>query len=302
MKHLTKQLFYILLIFILSAYTLSGCGDTKKQYEPQKTEDIKATELISSPETAVPITTGATTTCHSSDTPVTTIPETTILTTDAPTTTKFESTSTTETPNTTATPPPAIPEPAETSNSQQDDNFSEYPTKKIFSNWKEAYLYTIEYMKTEHVSYALVNIDDDIIPELYMMGSCEAAGEGVYSFKNGIVYEVRLGRTGGGKYIENNGTVYNNNGNMGYYYTEIYTLGAKGFTKIFLAIQQEEVTQTDNETVKISYTYSIDNKEITEEEYINLRNSFFNLEQSTSLYQKSVDYNTIKNQIYNYNS
>ena len=186
------------------------------------------------------------------------------------------------------------------SDTPSNENFSEDPVKMTFSDWKEAYLYVIDYAKDEHVSYALVHIDSDNVPELYMNGSSEARGDGLYSFKNGKVIELRLGRTRGGSYIEKSGTVYNHNGNMGYYYTEIYKLDADGFSLIFNGSMEEAIIQNDSGDYESSYVYSIDGVSVNEEEYTNAINQVFNIDKSTLLYKNAVEYSLIKSQINNY--
>ena len=93
------------------------------------------------------------------------------------------------------------------------------------TDYKQAYLDFLKDEKDSHRSFALVYLDDDNIPELYLMGACEAEGDMICSFKNGVVVYEYLKRTGGGKYIERGGSVINQNGNMGRCYTDVYKLG-----------------------------------------------------------------------------
>lgn len=71
--------------------------------------------------------------------------------------------------------------------------------------WKIAYLQYLEAKKDGHLSYALVYIDGDDIPELYLSGNCEATGDSVCSYKNRTVIDQPLNRIGGGRYVERNG-------------------------------------------------------------------------------------------------
>ena len=50
-------------------------------------------------------------------------------------------------------------------------------------DWKTAYLNFLEQEKDSHRSYALVYIDGDDIPELYLSGRDEATGDSVCSSK-----------------------------------------------------------------------------------------------------------------------
>ena len=45
--------------------------------------------------------------------------------------------------------------------------------------WKTAYLNFLEAEKDTHLSYALIYIDGDDIPELYLSGDCEATGDSI---------------------------------------------------------------------------------------------------------------------------
>ena len=67
--------------------------------------------------------------------------------------------------------------------------------------WKTAYLNFIEKEKESYRSYALIYIDGDNIPELYLSGIDEATGDSICTYKNGFV-EQQLSRVGGGWFVE----------------------------------------------------------------------------------------------------
>jgi hypothetical protein len=69
--------------------------------------------------------------------------------------------------------------------------------KDIMLDWKVAYLDFLETVADEHELYALVHIGGDDIPELYLRGAYEAGGDGICTYKNGMVIEERLNRIGG---------------------------------------------------------------------------------------------------------
>lgn len=214
--------------------------------------------------------------------------ETTTTTTIAPATT------TTKTPTTTIKPPVTTKHNPET--------LPEKPNEPVIPAWKQAYLNVIESLKEYHVSYALIYIDGDDIPELYLNGDCEAAGDGVYSYKNGVVIEQRLNRTWGGRYIEKNGELFNFNGNMGCYYTNVYKLTDEGFSQTFSSLEIESIEEWVNEDPVLFYEYSVGGVVVSKDEYNQARNAAFNYEQSKPLHQNAVTYDIIKTQIEAHNT
>ncbi len=176
----------------------------------------------------------------------------------------------------------------------------EEPIEKKSDEWKTAYLNLLESKKDTHYSFSLVYIDSDNVPELYMSGDCEATGDGVYSYKNGAVVEQRLNRIGGGYYIPKSGELYNQNGNMGCYYTSIYKLTDEGFVKTFSGSTTERVESFPDGEYELSYEYTIGDEVVSEEEFDAAVNSAFDYESSVALYENTVDYETIKQQLVNY--
>ena len=166
--------------------------------------------------------------------------------------------------------------------------------------WQRAYVDFIETKKDDHSSYALVYIDDDDIPELYMSGICEATGDGVYSLKNGAIIEQRLGRIGGGSYIERRGMFANQNGSQGACYTDVYELTDDGFTKIFNAVSIEKVKTAENGDLTLSYEYSVEEKKVDKVNYEKAVNESFDFSKSKPLNKNAVSYEEILKQIENY--
>lgn len=169
----------------------------------------------------------------------------------------------------------------------------------IDDSWKAAYLDYIEEHKDSHTSYALVNIDDDNIPELYLSGIAEAIGDSVCTYKNGVVIEQTLNRIGGGYYNEK-GQLYNYNGTTGTFYTHIYKLSDQGFTLTFEALILEKIKQLENGELAIVYEYSVDGNPIDGKDYDSAIESHFDFSLTKPLNKNAVDYNTIKEQINNY--
>lgn len=165
--------------------------------------------------------------------------------------------------------------------------------------WQTAYLDLLGTIRDEFVSYALVYVDADSIPELYTNGNCEATGDCVYTYKNGSVIEQHLSRTYGGRYIERAGLLRNTNGNMGYYRTEVYTLDENGFTSIFSGHQEESVETAENGDYNISYKFFIDDRMVSESEFDAAVAEVFDDSRAIVFHENAVDYQTITEQILN---
>lgn len=180
--------------------------------------------------------------------------------------------------------------------------------KSATPEWKTAYLEFIESNKNAYLSYALVYVDNDDIPELYMSGVCEAEGDRICSYKNGTVVDAYMNRIGGGEYIERGGSVINQNGHMGRCYTTVYKLDENGFTKTLSALSVEHVESVENENTEdptrpgeveyiISYEYSIEGQPVSEEEYNAAINAAFDFTNSLEFYNAAISYDVIKQQI-----
>ena len=163
--------------------------------------------------------------------------------------------------------------------------------------WKTAYLNFLEQEKDSHRSYALVYIDGDDIPELYLSGISEATGDSVCTYKNGAAIKQQLNRIGGGWYIEKSGNVINQNGNMGHIYTHVYKLNESGFVMTFEALSAERVEVLENDEYKLHYEYSIGDKSVNESEYTSAIKAAFDFENAVRLNENEVNYDTIQQQI-----
>ena len=173
------------------------------------------------------------------------------------------------------------------------------------SDYKQAYLDFLKDEKDSHRLFALVYLDDDNIPELYLMGACEAEGDMICSFKNGVVVYEYLKRTGGGKYIERGGSVINQNGNMGRCYTDVYKLGENGFTKTFHALSKEYaeyIGGKGSEEYRFIYEYFVGDAPVSEAEYHNAVNAAFDFSRATRFDENAVSYEEIIQQLQNGNS
>lgn len=162
------------------------------------------------------------------------------------------------------------------------------------SQWKAAYLDYLESQKDTYLYFALVYIDDDEIPELYLSGNCEAVGDAVCSYQNGTIHTVYLNRIGGGRYAERTGVIINQNGNMGHVYTHVYQLTKDGFILTFTALSAERIQDVGNEEYFLSYDYSIDDTPVSEEDYLAAVNAAFPFTQSRQLDEAAIPYDAIR--------
>ena len=183
-------------------------------------------------------------------------------------------------------------------------NESEKPSRdnpsdeqQTFTDYKQAYLNFLKDKQESHIAFALVYIDNDDIPELYLSGVCEAEGDMVCSFKNGTVITQQLNRTGGGQYIERSGDIINQNGNMGRCYTNVYKLNENGFTKILNALSVQSVEHIGGEEYNFVYEYFVENNSVSEEEYNDAINAAFDFSRATRLDENAVSYGEIIQQL-----
>ena len=167
------------------------------------------------------------------------------------------------------------------------------------SDYKQAYLDFLKDKQDSHRLFALVFIDNDDIPELYLKGSSEAEGDMVCSFKNGSIIKQQLNRTGGGKYIPRSGDMINQNGNMGRCYTNVYKLNDSGFTKNFNALSIENVEHIGGEEYNFIYEYFVEDAPVSEAEYNTAVNSAFDFSQAVRLDENAVPYDEIVQQLQN---
>lgn len=182
------------------------------------------------------------------------------------------------------------PVPDETTNPETSEN-------PAMSEWKTAYLDYLETQKDYHFSYALVYIDDDDIPELYLSGDCEATGDAVCTYKNGSVIEQRLNRIGGGRYIERSGEICNRSGNMGHMYTRVYKLTDDGFALTFNALSVEHIEDLGNDEYNLYYEYQIEDEDVSEDAHNAAVEAAFDFANSQRLNENEVTYDVIRQQI-----
>lgn len=93
--------------------------------------------------------------------------------------------------------------------------------------WQQAYIACISPSDDPVEEYNLIYLNDDEIPELVVIGNCEAAGCRIVSFCDGKIYQNQLNRLYF-SYIEGENLLCNSEGNMDCYYDLVYSLGKQG--------------------------------------------------------------------------
>jgi hypothetical protein len=180
---------------------------------------------------------------------------------------------------------------------QLSPNDTENIEEMEFSDWKTACLYFIESNKEFNKFFALAYVDGDDIPELYVVGCCEAEGDSICAYKNGYLHELKLNRVGGGKYIEKSGNIFNNNGHMGRYYIDVSKLDENGFTHTFDATRTESYVHIGKDNYDIICEYFIGKETVSEEEYNAAVSASFDTSQAIDFYENKVAYDVIIRQI-----
>ena len=171
--------------------------------------------------------------------------------------------------------------------------------EQIYSDWKTAYLDFIERRENAYDynhEYALVYVDNNDTPELYVQGIAEAEGDLVLSYKNGKIIEQHLARLFGGKYIERSGKIINQNGHMGGYYDNVYKLDENGFSQILRASYTERYVGDANDPEVIT-EYSIDGNNVTQADYTAAINAAFDISAAVRFSDSAVSYEVITQQI-----
>lgn len=168
------------------------------------------------------------------------------------------------------------------------------------SEWQMAYLDYISTRKDNYAFYALVFIDDDNIPELYMCGRDEATGDAVCTLRNGAIVEQGLNRVGGGSYIKKRGQLANQNGSMGVLYTNVYKLNEDGFSQKFSAFSAEVIGTQENGDLKLDYEYYVNDEKVGKADYDDAISDAFNFDKATKLNKNAVEYEEFKKLVENY--
>ena len=147
----------------------------------------------------------------------------------------------------------------------EDENDS---MQSVSQEWKQAYLDLMNKPGGGSVQYKLVYIDDDDIPELYIIGTCIAQGDMLCVYKDGEVYGIHMYNYGL-SYVERKNSFCDSGGHMDVYYDYVYSLGDEGaiiWHKGEFGAEGNSHVQCDAEGNPI-YVYSWDGDEVSKKEY-----------------------------------
>lgn len=110
---------------------------------------------------------------------------------------------------------------------RQSSNDDCQPVDLEIEDWEAAYISYLSYLNgLEHAdryTYSLIYVDKDEIPELVVDTGYEAGGCRIVTFHDGILDEWQSDRLNV-TYIEKGNLICNSDGNMGYYYHNVYTI------------------------------------------------------------------------------
>ena len=181
---------------------------------------------------------------------------------------------------------------------QQTQNTSE-------EGWKQAYLSCVEECKGRHpndsewLSFWLVDIDGDAIPELYIDEGSTAAGSNLYIYNDGQVKSVSMW-SGGLMYKKGANSFVDTGGSQGYYHSIFYTIKDGEIVQL----GKSDLTQLPDENNEIKETYAWNDKKVSKEEYDKEQDTLFDFNQATGVYRDQLDEayncNTITNAINTY--
>ena len=153
--------------------------------------------------------------------------------------------------------------------------------------WCQAYLDQIplilfDFVAPEALTYTLIYLDDDDIPEVFIEGDCEATGEIILSYHDGEVSYVWLSRLGT-QYIPRSGLTFTNTGHMDYYPVTITSLSDGEFSTLAEGIwylsEEGRDQRAENPEGDWDYTYEWEGQEVTEEEFSQSISEYYDMEQ-----------------------
>lgn len=132
------------------------------------------------------------------------------------------------------------------------------------TNWKKLYkdfLENDEWCQEAATSARLINVNNDKIPEIYIVGDCAASGNALLTIYKNKVYINYIDGHGGISYAPKKGLIHEEGGNMGYYFDNVGKL-SKG--KI---VYKKSGSYGMADPLGDSYEYSWEKKEVSEKTY-----------------------------------
>lgn len=159
--------------------------------------------------------------------------------------------------------------------------------------WQEAYIDCISQKSVDDPAegYHLIYLNDDEIPELVVIGNCEAAGCRIVSFCDGKIYQNQLNRLYF-SYIEGENLLCNSEGNMDCYYDLVYSLGKQGLEPVaegYYGAEDNSNVQFDASGEPIYY-YEWNGTRMTKEEYAKALNSVYDMSKAKDGYEYGKTY------------
>ena len=164
-------------------------------------------------------------------------------------------------------------------------------------DWQTAYLEDLKDWDFQGFTFALAFVDEDTIPELYINTHVGAGGGSLWAYKGGKVVAVDFPWEGAAVYIPQSGLVYNCNGHMGYYTTEVHRLNNAGFVSLFSGLREEYYTVDENEEEQFIVEYSIGNRVVSEDEFNEAVTELFNFSESMGFERDAESYAEITQKI-----
>jgi hypothetical protein len=166
--------------------------------------------------------------------------------------------------------------------------------------WKSAYLEFLEGKNGEYITFSLVFVDEDDIPELYLGGCSNAIGDRLCSYQNGTLKQMYIRRVQGGQYVPHSSLLINYNGTVGYYYTEVFQLTDGGFDCLWSGLEKHGSGHNGFNEYYGSASYYIDDVRVSKAEYEAAIREQIDMEQLVPFHENGVSYEDICQQIIGY--
>lgn len=147
--------------------------------------------------------------------------------------------------------------------------------------------YVIEnYGRMDSEPYSFIFLDNDTVPELVVRGDCCAAGNLICAYVNDSVVSVRLYRSNF-SFLEKQNLVCNSDGNMGYYYDDVYSIQDGAFVCLAEGEWQEARGEDGywilDENENMVYDYCWNGQAVSCEEYYKSLSQIFDEEKAVSV-------------------
>lgn len=164
-------------------------------------------------------------------------------------------------------------------------------------SWKEVYIDYINSDDSLIFAYALIYLDDDDIPELYLSGATELDGDRICTIgADGNIEVLNISMIGGTSYIERSGIFCNFNGSFLVYSLSFYQLENGEFKMLDDHGMQTDAFDDSGETVS---SYKWNDVEVTEEEFYSNWDAIIDTDEMIDLFLVSTDASNIIEDIQN---